>query len=705
MFARVFKKTAAPEHIPATLSIDGNTRGTIILRETAGALAVETTEILSALGPSLRSEARKKLVTVARDQSTCVGRGALDQHRAKRQVARVRKVIGTALGDDVRFLTRCDATISIAALQRGGIDITYDSAALELRIAIPLEAREATTHDLNGAPANAVDARRPSAYSGYLNLRARGSHVVSTDTVAIAREPLRLDLDAVFNARGWVLEGDVDVGEPPTGAPRGFGFNAGSTAIAVHRGDVRLVRDDPSRALRYLAGDYAVPTGGLQPSYQIAGFSVSRNYALQPYRNLMPVGKLDFILERNATVTVLVNNAPVQTIYLPAGRHDIRNLKLDGGINDIELVVRDDAGVERRLVFSTANSDELLAEGVAQFSLDLGFPLISDAGLRSYDLSRPIFAARRRWGVTSTVTAGTSFNGGLDHQVAGTALAMATTRGNLSFDVAASNASSARFGLGSMGHAERLRYHYQRTVQGKSASTFTAVVSHYSTDFRALETMPVIGGQPSGRYSDDLAVAINRGFGSSVTGSLNLRYQLGRNGPDAQDASVTATRRFGQFNVNASMSVRAVEAGPDETRIFISSHWVLPNGRGSLRSTTVKSAAAGLTNELVYSKRSAKPPGGLGGAVALRQGGDAYAVAASADYTGYRFTSAATTTSSVGHDRGGHISQTTSAELATALVFAGGRMTWSRPISGSFAIVAANKTIDGHTIGVNPAVE
>jgi outer membrane usher protein len=704
VFARVFKKSAAPAHIPAALSIDGKARGSIILRKSAGALVVGVNEILIAVGPSLRVEARKHLVTVARERSTCAGREAFDRRRAEREVARVRNVLGEALGNDVRFLSRCDASISIDALRRGGLDVTYDPGAIELRIAIPPEAQEATTHDLNGAPASAVDARRPSAFSGYLNVRATGSHVASADAAATAREPVRLDLDAVVNARGWVLEGDFDLGEPPADTARGFGFDAGSVSVAMHRGDVRVVRDDPSRALRYLAGDYAVPTGGLQPSYQIVGVGVSRNYALQPYRNLQPVGKFDFVLARNAMVTVLVNNAPVQTIYLPAGRHDIRNLKLDGGINDIELVVRDDAGVERRLLFSTASSEELLAAGVAQFSLDVGFPLINDAGLRSYDLSRPILAARRRWGATSDMTAGASFNGSLDHQVAGAALAIATTRGNLSFEVAASNVSDARFGPGSIGHAERLRYHYQRAVQGASPTSFTAVLNHYSTNFRPLDTMPALGADPAGRYSDDVAVAINRGLSRSVTGSLNLRYQLGRNGPDAQDATITAMRAFGQFNVSASMSLRAVDAGPLETRCFISSHWVLPKGRGSLRSATVRSTSAGLTNEVVYTRRSTKPAGGLGGSVALRQGTDAYAVAASGDYTGYRFTSAVSTTSSVSHAGGGQVSQTTSGEFATALVFAGGRMTWSRPVAGSFAIVAANHTIDGYKIGVNPAL-
>ena len=73
------------------------------------------------------------------------------------------------------------------------------------------------------------------------------------------------------NVMGWVLEGKTDVLE--AGDP---GFQ---------RGDVRLVRDDPANALRYIAGDITVPvSGAFQALVPLGGISVSRNFSLQPYR-------------------------------------------------------------------------------------------------------------------------------------------------------------------------------------------------------------------------------------------------------------------------------------------------------------------------------------------------------------------------------------------------------------------------------------
>lgn len=52
----------------------------------------------------------------------------------------------------------------------------------------------------------------------------------------------------------------------------------------------------------------------------------------------------------------------------------------------------------------------------------------------------------------------------------------------------------------------------------------------------------------------------------------------------------------------------------------------------------------------------------------------------------------------------GELALASSFEVATALAFAGGRVAWSRPITGSFAIVAANDTVAGFPIGINPAL-
>ena len=95
-----------------------------------------------------------------------------------------------------------------------------------------------------------------------------------------------------------------------------------------------------------------------------------------------------------------------------------------------------------------------------------------------------------------------------------------------------------------------------------------------------------------------------------------------------------------------------------EARLLVSARWSPSRRAGSFRARTQTTATGQTSNEVGYARPAAGPPGGLA----------------------------------------------TSFEAATALAFAGGRVAWSRPITGSFAIVAANDTVAGFPIGIKPAL-
>jgi outer membrane usher protein len=228
--------------------------------------------------------------------------------------------------------------------------VTFDPRRLELEMRLPPELREKAVHDQgNRVPAEAARALPPSAASGFLNARGGGGAIWSTADLPSARPPLHLNLESAVNVRGFVLEGRANFAE----------------GVTTHRGDVLLSRDEPTRALRFLAGDFVIPGTTFQPGFPILGFGILRSFALQPYRVTQPAGQFDFLLERPSQVTVYANGTPVQTLTLPAGPHDVRDLPLGAGVNDLELVIRDDRGIERRLSFATATAGTLLVPGLA----------------------------------------------------------------------------------------------------------------------------------------------------------------------------------------------------------------------------------------------------------------------------------------------------------------------------------------------------
>ncbi len=310
-----------------------------------------------------------------------------------------------------RLSTR--SRVSLASLRSEGLVVAVDEQRLSLSIAIPGTLMRKTTHSLSsGVPEEAATAVRPSAVSGYVNTFVHAA----TDRASSLRA------DGVVNVNDWVLSARGDVTEQ---------------AIA-RRGDVLLSHDEPSEALRYLAGDFAVSGTVLQPGYPMLGIGVTRNFSLQPYRRIQPVGSYELVLDSPSRVTFLVDGAPVQTLELPAGRHDIRDFAIGGGIADVELVIQDASGHERRMRFSSINPGDLLAPGIVQVSVGAGFPLTSDVGFREYAWERPLLTARRRWGVSNRMTLGVSADGDLDRQTLGGSVALGSPVGNLSLDTVVS---------------------------------------------------------------------------------------------------------------------------------------------------------------------------------------------------------------------------------------------------------------------------
>lgn len=640
LFARVFQGRAPADRAPVALVLDGVMAGpTVLWLRAEGGPRVSTTPLLDVLVPKLRPEAGARV----------------------RQAAR---------GD----------YIGLDALRALGFGVVYDEAELELRIDTPAQLTETVSHALGGSgvPPEAAGALAPSEVSGHINARGGGADAWTNGESPAVAAPLHLNLDSALRVHGWLLEGRADFAEAPAGA---------------HRGDVLLSRDDPETAHRYLAGDFAVQPTGLQPSYPILGLGLTRSFALQPYRIIQPIGQFEFTLEQPSTVTVFVNGTLVQKLSLPAGRHDVRDLPLGPGVNDVELVIEDPSGVQRRMTFSSASAGELLAPGVSQYALSLGPPLVDDAGARTYALDRPVLSARRRWGALSMLTLGASFDGDVDRQRAGGELTLATTLGTLALDLGGS--ADRELGLG---HAEGLRYDFARTGGRAQVFTLTLLGHHYSSGFRALgpATDDVF-------YSDDLALSASRRLPGAVFATLSGRVRVGRERPDATDASLRLSRSFGSVGVDGLLAGRRDGISPDEVRVLLSVRVNLPDGHGVVLASARTSNLEGPGSQASYSTLAGPPPGGVVTTVSVEETPETLRAGGAVSYTGNRLTSSVSTAGSV--DRAhGWLTQTTAIEVGTGLAFADGVVAWSRPVSGSFVIVAKNPTVAEHDVQVNPAL-
>ncbi len=572
--------------------------------------------------------------------------------------------------------------LSIDTLRQTGISVVFDQHKLELYFQIPAELRQTTASDLSssGLPAAASHALRPSHVSGYINLRGSESFVwAGNDSIQLGRQPLQIALDGAINIENWVLEGSATFAE--------------QSQPVLTRGDFRVVRDDPAHALRYVMGELSPPINGFyQTSSPILGVSVERNYSLQPYRSTRPVGQYSFFLERPSKVEVYVNGSRVQTLQLPAGSQDIRNLPLSTGVNAIQLVITDDLGQVQRLDFSPTVAGSLLAKGLEQFSYSFGFPLESLDGSRVYHWDQPTLSLSYRRGMTNNFVLGGYLQANLNQQVAGVQAALATKIGDWGWDAAVSHSSELGTDV-----AARLQYDYRAPGENPANRSF-----HVAAEYRGANFATFGSYEPSD-YILDLSAYYSQTILDGINFNVGANYQFGRDRPNTYNITMGLSQSFDNgmstsFNVSHSQN----QDGQTEDRAFVSLYWLFPKQRQSVSLSSEVSNTDEASSHLSWSISPERNLQSVSGSVDLGLNPDSYDLSARLSHTNYRFTLDVTQNFSFPRSDDSVFSSSTQLNFGTALVFADGHFAWSRPITNSFAIITPRANLRSFKLGINP---
>jgi outer membrane usher protein len=566
----------------------------------------------------------------------------------------------------------------ISDLKRETITVEFDELKLELRVSVPPELRRPTTIKFTSRlPQGAERAIPQSPFSAYLNVRSGVDYVERSATGRDeGLQPMHVGFDGAINYRGWVLEGSGTLDEA---APSLF-----------RRGDVRLVRDDTEHMIRYSAGDVVYPTAGFQGFQPMLGFSLARNFALQPYRVTEPRGQTSFILKSPSKVEVLVNGQSVQTLQLPAGPHSLRDFMFSNGGNEVVLRITDEVGRTEIVRLSFFFDTRLLAQGEQEFSYNIGLPSRPGEPGLSYDRSKPYVSLLHRFGVSDSVTSGINFQGDVDHQLLGAETVWATPLGTFQPDIGLSYARRT-----GMDYGTRLGYRYAdpNSTAGRS---YSAAVQYRGASFASFSTLDrpaAIAWDFSARYSQRLPWGINGGIGGS--------YQISRNDLSSCSANLLLTKAFGR-NWFADVSLDRTETfgSKPEYRAFLSLTYFFSDHRHSIRAS--HDTASGATRG-DWQFRGQNSVEGFDGNLGFQQRRDDYSGFGALRYTGYRGEASIAHDITTPQSRDANVASRTSLRAGTALVYADGEMTLSRPIHDSFAIVAVKPEFKGQDIGVDAA--
>ncbi|PZO37790.1 MAG: fimbrial biogenesis outer membrane usher protein, partial [Pseudanabaena frigida] len=564
---------------------------------------------------------------------------------------------------------------SIDILQKNGVEANFDERRLAVFLQISPAVRAVNVlGDRLNLPREAKEAISVSPFSGYVNIFASDRLTwASNQTQGIQRQPLFLGLDGAINLNNWVLEGSWSLTEK--GQPE------------LVRGDIRIVRDDPDNAVRYLAGDYSFPTTGFQNAIAVGGIAAARNFSLQPYSIIRPVNNFEFFLERPSKVEIFANGRFSQTLNLPAGRQDLRQLPLTAGINDIQLLVTDDRGQEQRINFSSAVASNLLAPNVQQFAYSFGFPSKTLNGGRTYDWSKPILSLAHRWGINNVLTFGGYAQATSRQQLLGIEGIYATVVGNFGWDIAVSNDATV-----GQDYAWRFRYDFFNATDADRSFGFN--LEQRGARFITFGNE----GIPRNNTALDLSAFYRQKLFGDISAGISTQYRFGRDSPDSYRIGLDLSKYFTNgLSLNLSLSQGRDSSGVNEQRALLSMQLNL--GSQSLQASTEVRNTDSPVQQLLWSFRAPQASESISGSLGLSRSRDNDRLTSNFTYTGYRGIW------NLAPDLALTPTNTQSNVLVsvrTAIAFADGNVAFSRPINDSFALVIPQKGLAGQVVGVNP---
>ncbi|MDP9090400.1 MAG: fimbria/pilus outer membrane usher protein [Pseudomonadota bacterium] len=177
----------------------------------------------------------------------------------------------------------------------------------------------------------------------------------------------------------------------------------GSADKQLVRLDTTYTRDFPATLETLNLGDAISDGASWGNAVRYAGVRWSRNFGLRPDLLTTPLLATSGSATVPSTVDVFVNNQLVTSNQLPPGPFVIDRLPTVSGTGDVSVVVRDALGREQVVTQSFYSSTILLAQGLSQYSVNLG-KIRADYTLQSNDYGPLLGEVSYRRGITDRIT-------------------------------------------------------------------------------------------------------------------------------------------------------------------------------------------------------------------------------------------------------------------------------------------------------------
>ncbi|MBT7265106.1 MAG: fimbria/pilus outer membrane usher protein [Waddliaceae bacterium] len=583
-----------------------------------------------------------------------------------------------------------DGIVSVEDADDTGFVVVFDNANALLRITIDTMLREVVAHDVQpyNNPSIIIPTIEPADLSAYINVNAGTGYAFdSSDSVTSrSRQPFTVAFDGTINLRDWIFDGEGDY------------YESGDVHWA--RGPMLLSRDIPDKLLRFSFGDITFPTKGFQKTITIGGIAVTKNFELQPSFIGYPIFNEEVFLEHPSIVEIFINDQLYETYYLSAGTHNFYDLPAKTGSNDVIFKITDNIGREKIIPVPFLYTRNALSPKISQHSTAIGTePVITDGRYR-YPGSLWLVSHFYRHGISDTFTLGEYIQARKGQGLFGFEGIVAMKYGALTFDTAASHI----FGKTS-GGAVSLSF---KNFLSNASDSVPQTSWNASTTFYSRRFARITVDDPDKTTRFSCSASAGRPLFYGISGKAGVDYKFLRGAAkDTYSISLNASRKL-RSNISTSLQFNFMlnDSEQYDRRCLFTLIWSFPNknqyitfhrnfnsdvSRTSWRYNSPKSVNA-INSTLNYNHSTAddKDEGTISGSVH-------YTMRRAVLRGSYRNTVSLSDTSLMTG-----ISQMS---IGTALVFADGVFSVGKPISGSFAVISRDKSLWGHSVGVDPTYD
>lgn len=450
------------------------------------------------------------------------------------------------------------STISIGSFNKLGLKAEFFERTLELSITIPAERRSSKNVPFGFKRSNAGLLTYSQNYSGYFNFSVLAGFTFDEqiNPSVNSNDPKQGFFELVQNFNYFTFETTAEYNE----------FNS----KPLQRAETSLVHDFANAQTRLRLGDFFTRTQGFQSALNAAGLQVQKQFNIDPEKGSPNKRSATLEVKQNSLIEVYVNGVLLKKFRVRPGALNLNDIPMLYGRNKVKVILIDDFGGREEFNIDLFFDDQILAEGVHNFSYQVGVPSYYVENEKLYYPS--VFGSFfHQYGFNDRLTLSTQYQNYKTSRLLGAGFGFLSDLGTTSLDYAyytddLVNASSAQ------------RWNYstpEMTYSIFSESRLLLVAEFKSREFKTITAIsPMLS-----TFSEKYDVIFQKKLGTYTAASLGFSKITGANG-----FSNDTSRRIGfqsQFVRNwiFDFTYNWNQQQTNTDQILLSLTWIEPSGK------------------------------------------------------------------------------------------------------------------------------